>query len=94
MNAKTTQRCAERHAAEVSESVNSTKTSQAVISKVSAECCVSLFLPLVPSEQFVPSVCPLKHLVSAGREVALLNQGCQKLLLECVLVSLTKAVLQ
>ncbi|NXV34841.1 NEK4 kinase, partial [Rissa tridactyla] len=33
VNAKTTQRCAERHAAEVSESVNSTKTSQAVISK-------------------------------------------------------------
>ncbi|KAM6345119.1 serine/threonine-protein kinase Nek4 isoform 5-T5 [Alca torda] len=33
VNAKTTQRCAEHHAAEVSESVTSTKTSQAVISK-------------------------------------------------------------
>ncbi|NXG82713.1 NEK4 kinase, partial [Stercorarius parasiticus] len=33
VNAKTTQRCAEHHVAEVSESVNSTKTSQAVISK-------------------------------------------------------------
>ncbi|NXJ64716.1 NEK4 kinase, partial [Rostratula benghalensis] len=33
MNAKTAQRCAEPHAAEVSESVNSTKTSQAAISK-------------------------------------------------------------
>ncbi|NWU59015.1 NEK4 kinase, partial [Dromas ardeola] len=33
VNAKTTQRCAEHHAAEVSESVNSTKPSQAAISK-------------------------------------------------------------
>ncbi|NXL50260.1 NEK4 kinase, partial [Podilymbus podiceps] len=32
-NAKTTERCAEQHAAEVSESVNSTKTSQVAISK-------------------------------------------------------------
>lgn len=53
MNTKTTQRCAEHHAAEVSESVNSTKTGQVAISKVSAEYCVSLFLSLVPSEQFV-----------------------------------------
>ncbi|XP_076202279.1 serine/threonine-protein kinase Nek4 isoform X3 [Aptenodytes patagonicus] len=33
VNAKTTQRCAEQHPAEVSESVNSTKTSQVAISK-------------------------------------------------------------
>ncbi|NXA20751.1 NEK4 kinase, partial [Ibidorhyncha struthersii] len=33
VNTKTTQRCAEHHAAEVSESVNSTKTSQVAISK-------------------------------------------------------------
>ncbi|NXL02115.1 NEK4 kinase, partial [Mesembrinibis cayennensis] len=33
VNAKTAQRCAEQHAAEVSESVNSTKTSQVAISK-------------------------------------------------------------
>ena len=82
MNTKTTQRCAEQHGAEASESVNSAKTSQVAISKVSAEYCVSLFLSLIPSEQFVllsvctvskeiyssflPNGSPVEHLVSAG----------------------------
>ena len=53
MNTKTAQRCAEQRGAEASEPVNSTKTSQVAFSKVSAEYYVSLFLSVVPSEQFV-----------------------------------------
>lgn len=53
MNAKTRQRRVEQHGAEASASVDSTKTSQAAVSKVSAERCVSFFLSVSYSEDLL-----------------------------------------
>ncbi|NXS95790.1 NEK4 kinase, partial [Jacana jacana] len=66
VNAKTAQRCAEHHPAEVSESVNSTKTSQAAISKERPLSARERRRLKQSQEEMFPSVIPTRRTSSSA----------------------------
>ncbi|NXC70230.1 NEK4 kinase, partial [Anhinga anhinga] len=66
VNAKTTQTCAEQHAAEVSESVNSTKTSQVAISKERPLSARERRRLKQSQEEMFPSVIPARRTSSSA----------------------------
>ncbi|NXN23895.1 NEK4 kinase, partial [Nycticryphes semicollaris] len=66
MNTKTAQRCAEHHGAEVSESVNSTKTSQAAVSKERPLSARERRRLKQSQEEMFPSVLPARRTSSSA----------------------------